>query len=65
MIEKEAVLSTEPVHYKRTGGFMAPQLLKNSMNAAARYENLEVKAGVNCLQKYKFSTTFLDNEQIL
>jgi len=44
---------------------MAAQCLKNSMNAAARYENPEVKAGVNCLQNYKFSTTFLNNEQIL
>lgn len=64
-MEQEAGLSTELVNYKRAGGWMAAQCLKNSMNAAARYENPEVKAGVNCLQNYKFSTTFLNNEQIL
>lgn len=51
-------------NYKHKGGWMAAQLLKNSMNTAARYENSEVKVGVNCLQNYKLSTIILNNEQI-
>jgi hypothetical protein len=35
------------------------------MNATVRYENSEVKAGVSCLENYKLSTIFLNNEKIL